>query len=163
MILDILSRTPLWVFVLFAALVWLGLSQVRTRSAPFIRLLLLPAVMVAFSLYGVLAAFGDRAAALAPWLVALIATALALVAAEFPKGASYADGRYTVRGSWLPFAVIMAIFFSRYAISVMLAMEPSLRESAALEAVAGLLYGLSSGFFVGRTLGILRSRRAAAA
>jgi hypothetical protein len=162
MILEILRRTPVWVYVLFAALLYLGFFQSRTRSIPLGRLLLLPAVMVAFSFYGLFASFGDSAPALAPWFVTAIATTLALVVGRYPKGATQGEGGYVVPGSWLPLAVILAIFLSRYAITVMLAMEPSLKDSVSLAAITGFLYGLSSGYFVGRALGILRSGRPAA-
>ena len=159
MIGQILARTPLWVYVLFVALILLGLWQARTRSFSLARLLILPTVMIAFALYGLLSLFGDRAQALAPWLVALVATTLALMIAGFPKGVTVADGRFTVPGSWIPLAVIMLIFFLRYAVTVAVQMNPALRDDTALELVAGLLYGLSSGFFTGRTLSIVRSGR----
>jgi hypothetical protein len=159
MIVEILSRTPTWVYVLFVALVALGLWQVRTRTFSLARLLVLPTAMIAFALYGLLSLFGDRAQALAPWLVALIATTLLLMAAQFPRGVTLADGKFTVPGSWIPLAVIMLIFFLRYAITVAVQMNPALREDTTLEVVAGLMYGLSSGFFLGRTLSIVRSGR----
>ena len=66
-------------------------------------------------------------------------------------------------GAWPlePFFVIMAIFFSRYIITVSLTMTPALRGLAAVAASVGALYGLSSGFFVGRTLTVLRVMRTA--
>jgi len=159
MIGEILARTPAWVYALFVALVALGLWQVRTRTISLARLLVLPASMIAFALYGLLSLFGDKAQALAPWLVALIATTLALMAAHYPKGVTVADGNFVVPGSWIPFAVIMTIFFLRYAVTVAVQMNPELRSSTLLEAGAGLLYGMSSGFFIGRTLSIVRSGR----
>ena len=159
MIIEILGRTPAWVYVLFAGLVALGLWQVRTRSFSLVRLLILPAVMIAFALYGLLSLFGDRAQALAPWLIALIATTLLLMAARYPRGVSFADGNFIVPGSWVPFAVIMVIFFLRYAATVAVQMNPDLRHNTVLEVVVGMLYGLSSGFFTGRALSIVRAAR----
>jgi len=159
MIGQILARTPAWVYVLFVALVALGLWQVRTRTLSLARLLLLPAAMIAFALYGLLSLFGDKAQALAPWLVALIATTLALMIAQYPRGVTLAGGSFTVPGSWIPFAVIMTIFFLRYAVTVAVQMQPELRGSTLLEIAAGLVYGMSSGFFTGRALSILRSGR----
>ena len=159
MIIEILARTPVWVYVLFVGLVALGLWQVRTRTFSLARLLILPTVMIAFALYGLLSLFGDKAQALAPWLVALIATTLALMATGYPRGVKLADGSFTVPGSWVPFAVIMTIFFLRYAVTVATRMNPELRTNALFEVAAGLAYGLSSGFFAGRTLSIVRSGR----
>jgi hypothetical protein len=161
MVLEILRRTPVWVYALFAALVFLGATQTRTRSVPLARLLLLPMVMVGFSAFGVLGAFGGQPAPLAGWLVSLAATALVIAAVRHPGGSVYAQERYRVPGSWIPFVVIMATFFCRYAITVSLAIVPELRQSSAFAAVAGLLYGLSSGFFVGRAATLLRLRKGA--
>jgi hypothetical protein len=159
MIVEILARTPAWVYALFVGLVALGLWQARTRTFSLARLLILPAAMIAFALYGLLGLFGDRAAALAPWLVALIATMLLLMAARYPRGVVLADGHFTVPGSWIPFAVIMAIFFLRYAVTVAVQMNPQLRDSTLLEVAAGFAYGMSSGFFTGRALSIMRGSR----
>src|SRR3954469_1322645 len=162
MMLEILERTPVWVYVLFVALLYLGAAPVRTRRIRLAPLLLLPAAMAAFSFYGFVASFGDRALAFAPWFVTAIATTLALVIGGYPKGATRAGGGYAVPRSRLPLAVILAIFFSRYAITVMLAIDPSIKENGSVQAIAGLLYGLSSGYFVGRALGMLRSGKRAA-
>jgi hypothetical protein len=164
MILEILRRTPIWVFVLFFALLFLGYSQTRTRTLPLWRLFLLPVAMVGFSLYGFIAAFGANGAAVAGWTAALLAVCLPIAATGFPRGVTYSrEARsFTVPGSWIPFAAIMAIFFSRYAVNVALAMNPAWRGAVPFAAAVGALYGLSSGFFVGRTLTILRSRRRAA-
>src|SRR3954463_3564604 len=162
MMLEIFKRTPVWVYVLFVALLYLGAAQVRTRRIRLAPLLLLPAVMLAFSFYGLFASFGDRALAFGPWFVTAIATTLALVVGGYPRGATRVEGGYVVPGSWLPLALILAIFFSRYAITVMLAMDPSIKENGTVQAIAGLLYGLSSGYFVGRALGMLRSGKRAA-
>ena len=162
MIGEILSHTPIWVFVLFIALVAIGLSQVRARSLSAARLFALPVAMVGFSLYGFVSAFGSSPFATAGWLVGLLVTSSLIVAARFPRGVTYSAQTFRIPGSWIPFFVIMAIFFSRYVITVALTMTPALRGIAAVAAGVGAIYGLSSGFFVGRTLTALRAMRAPA-
>ncbi len=66
---------------------------------------------------------------------------------------------FTVPGSWWPLAVILAIFFTRYAVTVMLVMNGELRQVAAFAGTASFVYGLSSGFFLARTLGLSRLLR----
>ena len=164
MILEILKRTPLWVFVLFVGLLFLGYAQTRTRSLPVWRLSMLPAAMVGFSLYGFISAFARNTAAVAGWSGALLAVSALIVAADFPRGVTYSreTRSFTVPGSWIPFAIIMTIFFSRYAVGVTLVMKPAWREATLFASAIGAIYGLSSGFFVGRALTMLRSRRRAA-
>jgi hypothetical protein len=147
------------VYALLAGLLYLGYIQSRTRTMPLARVLLVPIAMVTFSLYGVLSGFGTGALPIAAWAALLLASTAAFAAANLSRGASYAGGRFTVPGSWIPMAVILAIFFARYAINVSLAMDPSLREVLAFAIVASAGYGLASGFFAGRALGLVRRTR----
>jgi len=77
MIMQILSGTPKWVFVLFAALLWLGVQQMLPRRVGLNRATLLPLAMTGLSLYGVASAFGGLPLALLTWLAG---TAMALAA-----------------------------------------------------------------------------------
>ena len=68
MIMHILAGTPKWVFVLFFALLWLGLQQLLPRSVSLSRATIVPVVMTGLSLYGVTSAFGDSGQALLSWI-----------------------------------------------------------------------------------------------
>lgn len=163
MLLQILSRTPLWVFALFAALVALGVLQSRTREVGRMRVLLLPAVFLPLSLWGVWNAFGAQALAFAAWLAGLGAALLLHRLGRPPRPAAYsaATGRYQVEGSWIPLALMMVIFFARYAIAVATAIRPELSANPAFFAAAGFAYGLFSGTFLARALRILAGRASA--
>lgn len=163
MILEILRRTPVWVFPLFLLLLYLGYAQSRTRPVGTARLAVLPVLMPALSLYGLWSVFGSNRIALACWLAALLLTAVSMRAIGAPRGVTYSpDARaYTVPGSWWPLTLIMAIFFTRYAVAVALAMNPSLPHLALFTVVVSVTYGLPSGFFVGRALNIRRSAKIA--
>ena len=58
MLIEILQRTPPWVFVLFFALLALGYFQSRSRTVSRRRVSILPVAMIVLSLYGVFSAFG---------------------------------------------------------------------------------------------------------
>ena len=47
---QILIHTPLWVFPLFAYLVWQGIKATRPRTAPISRSLIVPAVFIVWGL-----------------------------------------------------------------------------------------------------------------
>lgn len=165
MILEIVRRTPLWVWPLFLLLLYLGYAQTRTRPVPAARLAILPVVMPGLSMLGMLSVFGADAVALGCWLAALLATLASVRALGLPKGAFRTpDARsFVVPGSWWPLALIMAIFFTRYAVAVALAMNPSLPQLALFTMAVSVTYGLPSGFFIGRALNIWRSATPAAA
>jgi len=164
MILEILKHTPLWVYGLFAFLVYLGVMQSRTRTFSPARLAILPAAMLAFSLYGVLSVFGASAPALVAWAVGLAACVAAIVALGVPRGATWSEETRTfiVPGSWLPLGIMMAIFFTRYAINVGIALDPSVKQAAGFMPAVALTYGVSSGYFLARALNIRRRRSKAA-
>ena len=159
MILQILQRTPLWVFAVFVVLLAAGIVQSRDRRMSRPRVAILPFVLICLSLFGVWSAFGESTAAFAAWLAAVGAALLLNRRLKWPAGVIYdASGRsFSVRGSWVPLALMMGIFFARYAVAVTLAMHPELRASTLTEAVAGFGYGLMSGAFPARARRILQS------
>ena len=163
MVLQILKGTPTWVFALFLALLAIGFAQSRPRSVGLWRLSLLPGAFIAFSLYGVIAAFGAQPAELACWASGIAAAVLAGRTLAPGSGARWdaAAGRFQVPGSWAPLALMMAVFFTRYAIAASMAMHPGLAKQAAFTAAASLAYGLLSGTFLARALKVLALRPAA--
>ena len=157
MLLQILERTPPWVFVLFAVLLVLGTLQARPRELRRARVALMPAIFLPLSLWGIWAAFGPSAFAYGGWLAGVGSAVLLNRYTRLPRQVSYAaDTRmFQVEGSWIPLAMMMAIFFTRYVIAVATAMQPALKVMAAFAAAVGLAYGLFSGSFLARALRIL--------
>jgi hypothetical protein len=159
--LQILQRTPPWVWLLFLALVGLGALQSRTRTLSRTRLFAFPAAMIGFSLFGVWSMFGAAPVSLAAWGGGILLAVLQNRILRLPRGVAYssASRRYTVPGSWLPLALMMVIFFTRYAVTVTIAINPRLREAALFAGVVSLVYGLMSGTFFARALHVLRAGR----
>jgi len=157
MILQILQRTPPWVFVLFVALLFLGALQSRPRRIGRARVALMPAIFLPLSLWGVWSAFGPEAFAFGAWLAAVGTAVLINRYARVPRQVSYAPETrlFHVAGSWTPLAMMMAIFFTRYVIAVSMAMQPSLKAMPLFAAGAGAAYGLMSGSFLARAVRIL--------
>lgn len=132
-VLGILHHTPPWVWVLLAALLVLGLSQLRTRSVSRTRLLVLPAVLVGLGLFATATSFQPAGPALAAWVLALAGGVMLGRQLPRPTGARWdASGRsLLLPGSALPLLVIMAIFALRYTAGVALALHPAWRSAAA--------------------------------
>lgn len=162
MLLQILKGTPPWVFGLFFGLLALGFLQSRSRDVSAGRLALLPAAFIAFSLYGVVAAFGIAAADLLAWAVGLSAAVMLGRLLKRPSGARWdaSTRSFHVPGSWVPLALMMTVFFARYAFAASIAMHPALARDSVFALAASLAYGLLSGAFLARALGILRLRPA---
>ncbi len=165
MLLQILERTPPWVFALFAVLVAFGLLQTRTRQVPLARVTVLPLVLIGLSLSGIVGTFGAQPLALAAWFAAVLGAVFLNRFVRWPRRVAYdgATARFLVEGSWLPFAVMMLIFFTRYAVAVSLARHPELAGDPWLPVAVSFAYGLMSGAFLARALRILQARARGAA
>ena len=158
MLIEIVSRTPPWVWFLFAALLALGLYQRRTRQVRPGQLLVLPLVLLALGLSSLFAAFTARPVLVAVWLSALgTATVLGL---RLPPAAGTrwdaATGRLYLPGSWFPLVLILVIFSLRYTAAVSLALHPAWRQDLAVQVPLCLAFGALSGLFLGRALGLRR-------
>lgn len=158
MLLQVLQRTPTWVFVLFVALLIFGYLQSRPREIGRARIAILPLVFVALALSGIWSAFGPAPLAFACWLCAIAVCVLANRYARWPRQVHYSAQarRFRVEGSWLPLALMMVIFFTRYAANVAMAIEPSLKAVPPFVAGVSFVYGLTSGAFLARGLRILQ-------
>jgi hypothetical protein len=158
---SILENTPAWVWGLFAALLALGLGQTRSRSVGLPRMALVPLAMTSLSLWGTASAFGSSPLfgyVLLAWTTGAAIT-LGLTARLAPAADTRFDAasrRLHLPGSWVPLALIMGIFLTKYIVGVDLAMQPALAHDAPYALVVSGLYGLFSGIFVGRTVRLSR-------
>lgn len=159
--LQILSHTPRWVFALFAGLLAFGLLQTKSRNVKATLAYVLPAGMVALSLSGIQSSFGFTPSPLAAWAVGL--TAIAVIGYKvFPNKAilfSSENGTFYIPGSWVPLAVIMAIFFTKYAFAVMQGFGVAAAGSPLTAVALSLVYGCLSGYFVARAASLVAAAR----
>jgi hypothetical protein len=161
MLVQILEHTPSWVFILFAALLVLGLSQARAREVSRARATVLPLAMVLLSLLGVLSTFTQSSLALAAWIAGL-GLCLSLLGGRLAiRGASWLaeTDRFRVPGSWVPLILILGLFLIKYVSGVALALHPSLAASLRVALPLSLLYGAVAGLFWGRARSVLALRQ----
>jgi hypothetical protein len=157
----VLKGTPTWVWTMLAALLALGFSQTRDRSASLARIVLMPLAMTAFGLWGTASAFGRSPMFGFVMLMWMLMAAIALAGVGMmnpPKGSSYdaASRTFTLPGSWVPMLLIAGIFLTKYVVGVDLAMQPGLARDGQYTLIVGALYGLFSGVFAGRALRLVR-------
>jgi hypothetical protein len=161
MILCILKHTPVWVWLIFCAVITLGLAQTRTRDVGRARAILLPVVMVALSLSGALISFTQVSLALAAWVAGFSLSWSFAGQAMAVRGASWspATRRFQIPGSWLPVTMILGLFVTKYVAGVCLAINPSLAANTSLTALLSLTYGTVAGLFWGRVRALLQLTR----
>ena len=72
---QILIHTPIWVFPLFAYLVWLGIQGMRPRTTTIWRSLIVPAIFIIWGLSSLVSQSHDTVLPLASWLAAALVLA----------------------------------------------------------------------------------------
>jgi uncharacterized membrane protein len=156
---PIVTHTPVWVWGLLAALLVLGWMQSRDRTASLAAVCATPVAMTLFSLWSTLFAFGRTPLlqeAMVAWLLAAALTASLL--SQRPARAWYdrATRSFELAGSWLPMALFLSVFLTRYVVAVLLALHPGLPFDRAFTLPAATLYGVFSGLFLGRVAQLWR-------
>ena len=163
MITQILIHTPLWVYGLFIVLVAFGLQQTRSRNVNAVLAYFLPLGMIALSLAGINSSFGIKPAPIAMWAIGL----LIVTVIGFKR---FRDDRVTftrssrsffIPGSWTPFFVIMAIFFTKYVFAVIQAFDAEVVTTKTFVAALSLAYGCFSGYFSSRAINLVSKAKAA--
>ncbi len=161
MLFAILSYTPTWVWALLAALVALGLLQTRPRRVARAQLLALPLALLGLGLWSLLPVFAAQPQAALIWALGLAGFAALGLRLPRPAQARWlADAqRLQLPGSWVPMAIILAIFSLRYATGVSMALHPAWRTMASVQWPLAALSGALGGLFLGRALGLLQLTR----
>lgn len=159
-IINVISHTPPWVWLILVGVTVLGLRQAREYTVSRLRVLIQPAAMGSLSLWSTIGTFGWHLTVQPMWLVGL-AMGLALNRALIlPRSVqAQPDGRFTIGGSWLPLALMLSIFALRYVAAASLAIAPALQHEPAFAAAVSLLYGLPTGLLMGRAWRVLGHAR----
>ena len=154
MLQQILSHTPTWVFGLFAALLALGLKQTRAGTMGLLRVSLMPVAMTALSVYGTISAFGAAPAVVLAWTATAGALLAFVVRRPLASAVRFDATSRTLQmpGSWVPLALMMGIFLTKYFVGAVLAMQPALAGNAGFGIGFAALYGAFSGVFTGRAV-----------
>lgn len=151
MLQQILIHTPTYVWAILAVLVYRGVIASADREMAFSRMFIIPAIMLLLTLQDLSAKFGLGGLTVAAWTAgALAGAALAWLARGARVAPGATPGRVLVRGSWIPLALMMAIFLIKYATAVLLAMNSQARHDSLLVALVCALFGLLNGIFFGR-------------
>jgi hypothetical protein len=158
MLIQILTHTPLFVWAILAFLVYRGVIALRERETTLRKLLIIPLVMLALSLQDIAAKFGAAFLPLSAWAGAALAVTLLVwkfSGAGISAGA--ASGSVRVHGSRAPLAMMMAIFLTKYATAVTLAIDPQASHHALFAVAVCALFGAFNGYFLGRLARNLQS------
>jgi hypothetical protein len=160
--LALLQHVPRWVWIILAYIVYSGLKQSQEQRMTRQRLIVLPAVWLAYGAWGVASTFGLLGLPALAWAAGIAAGFALLLRSDFASGARYdvQDQRYVAPGSWLPLGLMIAIFCAKFALGMTLAMQPGLAHELAFRLGSALVFGTISGALLGRSVKILRGAAA---
>ena len=153
-ILAVLTHTPIWVWAVFALIIFLGYQRTRDRTVQLWRLLLLPMIMI------LLAVSGIAGAGLGALPAILVGVAIGGVTGWLLErdGATrrLSDGRLWLRGEWWSLVQVVLIFVVRYLINVVAAVNPVLAGDVTFHLATVFISSLLSAMVLGRMLARLR-------
>lgn len=156
MLQQILINTPVWVWALLAFLVYRGVVMSRNRQVTLRSLFILPVLMTALSLQGLIQHFGIRFESVGFWFISTVCVSVLNAAFLNKTGFRVVSERYIhMQGSWMPLVLMMLIFSCKYAENIAVAVQPALRDSTVFIGVCSISFGIMNGLFFGKLLGIL--------
>ncbi len=157
---GIVTHTPLWVWLILAGLVYLGLQRTKTRELSSLRIVIPAALfgLVAISRL-VLGRFAEPA--LLGTCAGLVVAFGLLMLVKPGRGARRTEaGTVLIEGEWFSLGLILAIFSVNYGIAVVSAINPALGSSDNLRFLYGFVNATSSGFMIGRAYAYLNAKAA---
>jgi len=147
-VFDIITHTPFWVWVALALIIVVGLRRTQDRTVTASRLVLMPLVILGLAAWN-LAALSGSLMAMTGLSIGIIAGTSAGLAIESRAGTTQVSrGVVHLKGDWVSFFVLLAIFSMRYVTTAVSMAAPAIAAGDGFHFVAALL----SGFFAFLTL-----------
>jgi hypothetical protein len=152
-ITEAIEHTPVWVFPLFALVLWLGARHLRTRERKLAPLFILPAIVLIMAAVNLAMSSADLTLVIPAFAASLVIGA-GIGWNLVPRGVRPlpGQGRVEVPGSVAPLLVVIAIVILRYAIGYMYGRWPELRADPALALEFSATGALLAGIVWGRIL-----------
>ena len=117
--------------------------------------------MLLLSYLGVVSAFGFDIQSNISYLLGLGLGVYLSYFFKIPRKSTYdlKEGLFFIKGSFLPFYLIMSIFLLKYYVGVVTAKELAFINDLSFIVLISLFYGLFSGVFLGRLLVLLKIKK----
>lgn len=147
---QIISHTPVFIWFLLAFLIYRGVIALRPRDIEMRKLYIIPVVMLGLSLFDISGKFGFGFAFVIWSVSAFVVLALVLRYAAPSIKPSNTRGQVIVQGSMWPLVLMLGIFVTKYATSVVLVTQPQLYHSTAFVTLVCGVFGIFNGYLLGR-------------
>ncbi|HVV94251.1 MAG TPA: DUF6622 family protein [Hyphomicrobiales bacterium] len=165
MITEIVVHTPVWVWLILAYLLFMGVRSLWPRTVGFTRLAIMPAVFFVWGLWTLFETFRLTPLAVGLWVVGLVIGGAigATLVARLSIGADRERGLLHMPGSPVNLVLIILIFVTKYYFGVRIGMAPDLVRDPGFVAFDLGISGILTGIFLGRFYGYWRKLQTAPA
>ncbi len=154
-IIQTLTHTPWWVYLLFALIFYKGVRSLKPRAVPLKKLIIVPLVVSAISLDTLFTQInlnGFNVLILsASAVLGLIAGYLMTVRAPIEVDKEHLV--YKMPGGITTLLLIFGVFFTKYYIGYEKAVDPTLMQQDGFETFVIIASMLFAGLFIGKLLG----------
>jgi hypothetical protein len=154
---QVLVHTPLWVFALFAYLVWQGIKAMQPRRTPIWRALIVPAVFIVWGVSRIGFGHQDGTWPLIAWIAAALALLPLGVLTPRPFDVDHTTGEIIRPGSAFALLRNLVVFSLQYTVGVISAIDAGDRAVAFIAGRA--ISGATAGYFIGSTVALLIAYR----
>ena len=150
MLIHFLVNTPFYVYWIFFSLLFVGISQLRTRSVGLKRALIIPIVLFLLSIYGLISDFGITILSTAIWTFGMISALILNTMIKKKKEIIYFKETKTfiIAGSFIPLTMMMLLFCVKYTVGAVTALELEILYNSSFVGIFSLLYGLFTGTYL---------------
>ncbi|MCP3405328.1 DUF6622 family protein [Bradyrhizobium sp. CCGB01] len=154
---QVLIHTPVWVWILFAYLVWQGVQAMQPRTTPIWRALIVPVVFIVWGISRIGFSPQDNAWPLVAWIAAALALLPLGVLTPQPFDVDHNTGEIIRPGSAFALIRNVVVFSLQYAVGVISAIDASDRALAII--IGRAISGATAGYFIGSTIALLVAYR----
>ena len=158
-IYHILSRTPPWVFVLFAYLMWIGAMRLRPSIRQLGKIFITPGIFIVWGIVGLFHSPEYSTFAVVHWSIGAVVGGAIGMAGGMTMTVDRPRQLVLLRGSVLPMVRILLIFGAHYLLQVGAVLHPDKRTTLLTADI--YVSGASAGYFLGWAVRFLQSYRVA--
>ena len=159
----ILQHIPIWVFLILAGLLWLGLSARKDRMIRWRVPIIVPVALTIMAITSLLAQYGATELllpALVSWGGVCALVVWLLANRPLPETFQYQleSAKFQLPGSYVPLSMYMGIFAFKFMVGFMSGMRmPIVNELLFVLGISGI-YGLFSGLFLSNAWRLFKLR-----
>ncbi len=158
---GILTNTPIWVWALFAFLMYRGWAMSRDRAVSPISLLLVPGIFLSADVAQLALAPADMKMLPLTAMGAVLGLSVVLLLKPARSTIRLPDGKLQVEGEWISITLFLFVFLGNYVNAILAVINPPAAEPVRL--VASVLNGFSISFMLARSIAHLLTGRLAQA